>query len=116
MQTIPILTENRGHPHPVVRVQTDKPAEQQVVFQLLHQHPLTEYRTCSSKARSSFSGAIDGRPKATYIRFEQRRQYLQGNIRHQSDCPQWMIRRHSIFGRKIAEHRTLLNASFAHRC
>jgi hypothetical protein len=39
----------------------DEPAEQQVVFQPLHQKPLGADRS-NSIARSSFSGGIDGRP------------------------------------------------------
>ena len=117
-QTIPILTEHRRHPHRLVRVQTDKPPEQQVVLQLLHQHPLTADRVQNLQQQGSQQ--LLGRYRRASERhihpMEHRRQCLQGNIRHQADCPQWMIRRHSIFRRKIAEHRTLLNVFSAHCC
>ncbi len=43
-QPVPILAEHRRVPHRVIDVQADKPSEQQVVFQLLHQHPLAADR------------------------------------------------------------------------
>ena len=38
-QPVPILAEDRRIPDRVIHVQADKPPEQQVVLQLLHQHP-----------------------------------------------------------------------------
>ena len=43
-QPVPILGEHRRVPDRVIHVQADKPAEQQVVVQLLHQHPLAANR------------------------------------------------------------------------
>ena len=43
-QPIPILGEGRRRPHRVVHAEPDEPPKQQVVLQLLHQHPLTAHR------------------------------------------------------------------------
>jgi hypothetical protein len=43
-QPLAILAEHCGDPHWLVHIQTHEPAEQQIVFQLLHQHSLTANR------------------------------------------------------------------------
>jgi hypothetical protein len=43
-QPVPILAEHRRNPYWLVHVQPHEPAEQQIVFQLLHQHPLAANR------------------------------------------------------------------------
>ena len=43
-KTIPILGEHCRHPYRFVHVQANKPPEQQVVLQLLHQHPFATNR------------------------------------------------------------------------
>jgi hypothetical protein len=43
-QPVAILAEHRVIPHRVVDLQTDKPAEQQVVVELFHQQPLAAHR------------------------------------------------------------------------
>lgn len=40
-QTVPVLGEDGHIPHRGIQIETDKPAEQQVVLQCLHQEPLT---------------------------------------------------------------------------
>ncbi len=39
-QPVPVLGERRRMPDRIVRVEADEPAEEQVVVQLLHEHPL----------------------------------------------------------------------------
>jgi len=66
-QPVAILAEHAGEPHWLVHVQPHEPVEQQVVFQLLHQHPLTANRIQHLQwyRRDSFSGAIEGLPQST---------------------------------------------------
>jgi hypothetical protein len=40
-QTVPVLGEDGHIPHRCIQIEADKPAEQQVVLQCLHQEPLT---------------------------------------------------------------------------
>ena len=59
-----VLGEHRHVPHRIVDAETDEPAEQQIVVQLLHQLPLRAdvKNACNNSARSSCSGGIDGQP------------------------------------------------------
>jgi hypothetical protein len=43
-QPLPILAEHRVVPDWLVHLHSHKPTEQQVIAQLLHQHPLTAHR------------------------------------------------------------------------
>jgi hypothetical protein len=43
-QPIPILGKRGRHPYGIVHRQAHKPAKQQVVLELLHQHPLAAHR------------------------------------------------------------------------
>ena len=43
-QPLPVLGEYRHVPHRVVDVESHKPAKQQIVIELLHQHPLAAHR------------------------------------------------------------------------
>ncbi len=43
-QPLAILGEHRHIPHRIIDVHSHKPAEQQIVAQLLHQHPLAAHR------------------------------------------------------------------------
>jgi hypothetical protein len=63
-QPIPVLAENGIIPYWIVDRKSDKPAEQQIVVELLHQLPLGSHRVqrLNSSARNNRSGAIDGRP------------------------------------------------------
>jgi hypothetical protein len=58
------LGEHRCVPHRLIQRQPDKPAEQQIVVELLHQPQLRTHRVegLQSRARSSLSGGIEGRP------------------------------------------------------
>ena len=40
-QTVPVLGEDGHIPHGRIQIEADKPTEQQVVLQLLHQEPFT---------------------------------------------------------------------------
>ena len=40
-QTVPVFREDRHIPDRRIQIEADKPAEQQVVLQLLHQEPFT---------------------------------------------------------------------------
>jgi len=58
-------------PHRVISPQPDKPPEQQIEFDPLHQLPLRTHRvegpaTALPAAAYNYSGGIDGRPKPEY--------------------------------------------------
>src|SRR5207237_10242395 len=57
---LPVLGKRAGIPHRVIHAQPHKPAESSC--SISSRSLRTEYSNCSNKARSSFSGAIDGRP------------------------------------------------------
>ena len=64
-QAVAVLRKHGRVPDRTVDCQTDEPAKQQVCVEPLHQLPLRAHRIkglCSSMARNSRSGAIDGRP------------------------------------------------------
>lgn len=42
-QPVAVLAVDRCYPHLLVHLQTHEPAEQQVILQLFHQHPLTAH-------------------------------------------------------------------------
>lgn len=63
-QPLPILRERRRVPRRGLQIEADEPAIEQIVLELLHELPLApiEKSSCSSSARNSCSGGIDGRP------------------------------------------------------
>jgi len=64
-QTVAIDAEDGAVPHRIAHARADEPAEQQVVVELLDQLLRSlriVKRICTSSARSSCSGGIDGRP------------------------------------------------------
>jgi hypothetical protein len=67
-QPLAVLGEHRYIPDRIVHRQAHEPAEQKVVVDLLHQLPLALHRVqhLNRSARTSFSGAIEGRPPRAY--------------------------------------------------
>ena len=68
-QPISILGERGVIPRHVIHREPDKPTKPDGVVELFDEHPLTAARdsTCNNGARSSCSGAIEGRPFAAYV-------------------------------------------------
>src|SRR5207245_2001814 len=107
---------HRHIPHLVVQVQTHEPPEQQIVVQLLHQHPLTADRVqrLQQQGPQQFLGWNRGPPDLRIHPPKQPGQLLQNLVGDLSDRPQRMVRRHSLFGRQVAEHCGLLKVGASH--
>src|ERR1041385_7438940 len=52
-QSVAILGEDSSVPHLIIHRQSHEPAEQQVVVQLLHQHPFTSHRVQKLQQQST---------------------------------------------------------------
>src|SRR5215471_11067514 len=86
------------------------PTKQQVVLQLLHQHPFTAHRVKHLQQQGSQQplgrDRRSARPRIQLVKA--RRQLLKDLISHLPHGPQRMIRRHSLFRHDVAVHRTLV--------
>ena len=98
-QPVPVLREYRGMPHCFIRGQADKPAEQEVVFQLLHQHALTTHRIQQLQKQRAQQPLGRNRlaPIFTVNGIETRTHLLQCQIHHRPDRPQRVIPWHPLF-------------------
>ena len=63
-QPVAVLREHGRHPYWIIHAQTDEPTIEQIVMQLFHQLAFRADGACNKSARSSRSGAIDGRPSS----------------------------------------------------
>jgi hypothetical protein len=115
-QAIAILGERGRHPHGVVHAEPDKPAKQQVIGELFHQHPLAAHRIQHlEQERPQQVLGRDRRPARLGIQlFELRRQPAQGLISHRPNRPQRMIGRHTLLRRQIAKQVAALLVVSAH--
>ncbi len=77
--------------------------------------PRTEYSTCSSNARSSFSGAIEARPLSAQIALNSPFEPLQRLIDPQPKRPQRVIGRHEVLQLRRRAQRFLHLVHSAHR-
>lgn len=115
-QPVPILAEHRRHPHPIIHSQADEPAEQQVVIQLLHQHPLASNRVQHlQQQRPQQLLRWDRRPPHPRIQaFEGCRKLHQRLIDHGPDGTKRMALGYPLLQRNVAEHRSLLPVVSTH--
>ena len=115
-QPIAILREGRRRPHGIVHAQADKPAKQQVVFELFHQHPLAAHRIQHlEQQRPQQMLGRDRRPAGLRIhRLEARRQPAQRLIGHRPNRPQRMVGRHALLRRQVAKQVAALLVVSAH--
>jgi hypothetical protein len=109
-QTASILGIDRGVPHLVVQVQADKPAEQNVVIQLLHQLRFAPDRIQNLQQQRAHQPLRRNRPSSAprIERLEVQRQFAQSHVGHGADAPQRMVLRHALLGGNIAEDHVLL--------
>jgi hypothetical protein len=116
-QALAILREGGWCPHRVVHRQAHEPAKQQVVLQLLDQHPLATNRVEHLQQQRA-QQMLRRHRRPTGLRVEQReprRQARQRGIRHLPNRPQRMIRRHPLLRRQIAKQVSALLVVSAHQ-
>src|SRR6516165_1588593 len=116
-QTVPVLAENCGIPDQVVHRQADEPAEQKIVFELLHQQA---FRTHGierlEQKRSQQPFRRDRRLALSRIKLaESRRQLQQGFVDELSDRAQRVVRRNPRLKAYITEQTVRLLVLAAHR-
>ncbi len=106
---VAILAEYRVIPHRVVDLQSDEPAEQQVVVELLHQQPLAANRIEHlQQQRPEQPLRSDRRPALGRIQAVEFCRHLRQHQVHQlTDRTQRMIYGHTFFQGHIAEHSGL---------
>src|SRR5712692_3045437 len=111
-----VLREHRHVPHLVVHIHPYKPAEEQVVVQLLHQQPLAAYAVEGLQQQGPQQLLRSNRwPSHARIQLrEQRRHRLQRRVSHPSYPSQRMILRYPLLRRNVTEHATLLLIVSAH--
>lgn len=104
-QPLPILGKGRRRPHGVVHRQAHKPAEQQVIFQLLDQQALAPHRIerLQQQGPQQLLGRHRGATRRRVDRLELRRHPAQRLVGHRSNRAQRMIRRHALLRRQIAK-------------
>ena len=73
------------------------------------------YSICSSSARSSFSGGIDGRPIVEYSRSNRGDSRCERRVGHLPNRPQRMVRSDARLRRDVAEHRVVARIVASHR-
>jgi len=116
-QPVAVLAEGRRVPDHVIQVEPHKPAEEQIVVELLHQQPLAADRVEHLQQQRPQQLLLRDRraPHAAVELVEQRRHLLQRRIRPHPDHPQGMILRDPLLRRHIAEHGPLDLIRTSHR-
>ena len=104
-QTVAVLRIGRRVPHRRVHRQTDEPAEQKVVVQLLHQLALRTdgVEGLMQKRPQQLLRRDRGPPRRRIQKREIRRQRRQGFVNQNPDRPQRMIRRNPNLKIHVAE-------------
>ena len=104
-QPVAVVREHRRMPHRAIERQADKPAEQQVVVDLLHQHPLGAHREEGLQQRRPQQHlGRDPRPAHRRVqRLEAPVQRRQSLIRQPADRPQRVIRRNALLQPHVGE-------------
>lgn len=116
-QAVTVLAEGGGIPDWIIGRQSDKPAEQKIVVELLHQLPFRTHRIerlhkqCPQQSFRRHRWPAVARVQLV----ELPRQPCQHRVGQRADCPQRMIRRYPPLYRNVAEkgRRSLIFA--AHR-
>ena len=113
-QAIPVLAEHGGIPDRIVGRQSDEPAEQQIVVELLHQLPFRAHRVKRlQQQRPQQSLRRDRWPTVARVQLvEVPRQSGQRRVGQRADRSQRMIRRYPPLHREIAE-KSLRSIIFA---
>src|SRR5947209_19631952 len=100
-QTLAILGEDGHVPDPIVEVEPDKPAKQEVVVELLHQQPLAAHRVqYLQEQRAQQLLRRNRRPPITGVdRVEAPRRVLERGLHHYPAGAQRLIFRYSLLCR-----------------
>src|SRR5712671_3202276 len=116
-QPLTVLSEHRDVPHCGVLRQPDKPAEQQIIVELLHQLPLRTHRIerLQQQRAKQFLRRNRGPAGLGIELLEFRRPRRQRRVDDFADRPQWMIHWHSALAAHIAEQRLCSRSPTAHR-
>ena len=116
-QPLAVLGEHRHVPHHRVQRQPDKPAEQKIVVELLHQLPLRAHRIERLQQQRAKQFLRRNRwPAGLGIELlEFRRQRRQRLVDDLADRPQRMIHWHPRFAAHVAEQRLCSRIPTAHR-
>ena len=105
-----ILGERRRHPEVGVHRQADEPAKQQVVLELLDQHPLAADRVqhLQQQRAQQLLGRHRRAPRARIQRIERGAQLAQRRVGHPSNRAQRMLGGHPLLRRQVAEEMPAL--------
>src|SRR5450631_878327 len=116
-EALAVLGKHRYVPHGVVHVETNEPAVEHIVIELLHHHPLTANRIeYLQQQRSQETLRRNRWPASERVDFiELARDLAKNDIYHLADWPQRVDRRHALFGRNVAIERYFLNILGPHR-
>src|SRR5450631_1653218 len=116
-EALAVLGKHRYVPYGVVHVQTNEPAVEHIVIQLLHHHPLTANRIEYLQQQRSQEALRRNRwPASKRVDLiELARDLAKHDIYHLADWPQRVVRRHALLGRNVAVERYFLNILGAHR-
>lgn len=108
-KSIPVLAEYRGYPHGIVHLEPNEPPKQQVVVELLHEHPLRADRieNLNQESAQEFLGCDGGPADRGVQAIELRRHLPKDPIHHLPDGPKRMVSRNPLFERYVAPHSTL---------
>ena len=108
-QPIPVDAEHRSIPHGVVHAETDEPADQQVVLELLHQQALTAHR--EERLQQQCPQQVLGRnrrPAGVRVALvEQPTHVGQDRINEHPQPTQRMLARDPFLEADVTEHRRL---------
>jgi hypothetical protein len=115
-QPLAVLGEYRHIPHRGIQRQPDKPAEQQIVPQLLHQLPLRAHRIegLQQQGTQQFLRRNRGSARLGIEFLKLRRQRHQRLVHNLADRPQWMIHWHPRVTAHVAEQRFCPRIPTAH--
>src|ERR1035438_9821538 len=116
-EALAVLGEHRYVPYGVVHVETNEPAVEHIVIELLHHHPLTANRIeYLQQQRSQETLRRNRWPASEGVDFiELARDLAENDIYHLADWPQRVVRWHALFGGNVAIERYFLNILGPHR-
>src|SRR5450755_615624 len=116
-EALAVLGKHRYVPYSVVHVETNEPAVEHIVIELLHHHPLTANRIEDLQQQRSQEALRRNRwPASKRVDLiELARDLAEHDIDHLADWPQRVVRRHALFGRNVAIERYFLNILGPHR-
>jgi len=105
-EPLAVLGEHGDVPDRVVGVQSDEPAEEQVVVEALHQEALAAHRVqqLEQERPQQLLRRDRGPARLRVEAVEERIELGEGPLGHCPDRPQRMVRRHTLLGGPVAPH------------